>query len=628
MAQNDDLFHAIGGGHADAAALADLMGDTLDEHIGGLGFPGVDHMDIVVLLYAAGAARHTVGIKHKDEHALLKALIVAEDVHQPVAGRFQALFGECVQLVPCKDDVVAVHQQVFGLDLPLLGVEIGAFPLLGGAERRQRVPLDGPIGLFKDLQQLSILFQSSTVGGHPAGAGLHRFLGLCSLAPAAVYMHVAAHLLPGHHKSGPVGAEHRIRRVVEVVFRLIARGLDDLCCIVAGTVAVQRQGQVSPAPGVAHHLHGVAAHGGGRCGAGEQGGIPVGSGLGWVKAAAHVLDIVHGAAHVVRGQLQPEGIPRLQQLGLVDLVCHHQALPDGAVGRLPEVAALGVLEVGAARNEGDFHIGQGCPDEHAQMLLFLKMRQHQPLPVLVQHLFPAVGSELHPAAPGQRLQLKVDFRIVAQGLVVAHAFHGFGDGLLIQDAAGAEADLQPVPLGQQAFQHLQLNLAHQLDMDLAQGLVPDHMELGLLFFQPMELSQRGVHVCALGQQHLIAQNRLQHRQVAVSFRPQTLTRAGFGQAGNGAHLAGADALRQRKLCAGVKPQLVGLFGPWLPVDLSGELGFHLERAAGHPQPGQAVPLLILAHLEHLGPEGFQRGGRAGIAVKALHQRIHTLQFQG
>ena len=47
MAQNDDLFHAIGGGHADAAALADLMGDMLDEHIGGLGFRGVDHMDIV-----------------------------------------------------------------------------------------------------------------------------------------------------------------------------------------------------------------------------------------------------------------------------------------------------------------------------------------------------------------------------------------------------------------------------------------------------------------------------------------------------------------------------------------------------------------------------------------------------
>ena len=73
MAQDNDLLHAIGGSHADAAALADLMGDTLNEHIGGLGFSGVDHMDIVVLLYAAGAARHTVGIKHKDEHALFEA---------------------------------------------------------------------------------------------------------------------------------------------------------------------------------------------------------------------------------------------------------------------------------------------------------------------------------------------------------------------------------------------------------------------------------------------------------------------------------------------------------------------------------------------------------------------------
>ena len=53
-------------------------------------------------------------------------------------------------------------------------------------------------------------------------------------------------------------------------------------------------------------------------------------------------------------------------------------------------------------------------------------------------------------------------------------------------------------------------------------------------------------------------------------------------------LPGADALCQRKLCAGVEPQLVGLFGPWLPIDLSGERGFHLEHAAGHPQPAQAV----------------------------------------
>ena len=33
MAQNDDLFHAVGGGHADPPPLADLVGDMLDEHI-------------------------------------------------------------------------------------------------------------------------------------------------------------------------------------------------------------------------------------------------------------------------------------------------------------------------------------------------------------------------------------------------------------------------------------------------------------------------------------------------------------------------------------------------------------------------------------------------------------------
>ena len=59
------------------------------------------------------------------------------------------------------------------------------------------------------------------------------------------------------------------------------------------------------------------------------------------------------------------------------------------------------------------------------------MGQHQPLPVLVQHFFPAVGGKLHPAAPGQGFQLEMHLGIVAQGLVVAHALDGLGDGFLI-----------------------------------------------------------------------------------------------------------------------------------------------------------------------------------------------------
>lgn len=52
--------------------FADLVGDALDEHIRRFGLFGVDDMDVVVLLDAAGTARHTVGIEHEDEDALLK----------------------------------------------------------------------------------------------------------------------------------------------------------------------------------------------------------------------------------------------------------------------------------------------------------------------------------------------------------------------------------------------------------------------------------------------------------------------------------------------------------------------------------------------------------------------------
>ena len=431
MAQNDDLFHAVGGGHADPPPLADLVGDMLDEHIRRLGLLGVDDVDVVILLDDAGAARHTVGIEHEDEHTLFEPLIVAQDVHQLLAGGIKALFGELVQLIPRKDDVVAIHQQVFGRDLPLLGVKIRALGLPGRAERSQRVPLDGAIGLFKDLQQLGVLFQRGAVGGHPAGPGSGLFRRAGGLAPAAVHVHVAAHLFPGHHEPGPMGAEDRIRRVVEVVFRLVANGRQHLVGVVAGAVAIQRQTQVPPAPRVAHHIHRVAAHRGGWGCAGQGGRLAIRSRLGRVEAAAHLLDVVHRTAYILGRKFQPEGVPRLQQLRFVDLRGHHQALPHGAVGRLPEVAALGVLEVGAARDEGDLHIGQRGTGQHTKVLFFFEMGQHQTLPVLVQHLFAAVGRKLHPAAAGQRFQLEVDFGIVAERLIVAHALDGLGDRLLI-----------------------------------------------------------------------------------------------------------------------------------------------------------------------------------------------------
>ena len=169
---------------------------------------------------------------------------------------------------------------------------------------------------------------------------------------------MAAHLLPRDYEARAMGAEDRIRRVVEVVLRFVAHDGDDFFGVVAWAVAVQTQVQLSPAPRVAHHVHGVAAHGGGRGRSGQGGGLAVRGGLWRVEAAAHLLNVVHGAAHVFRRELQPEGIPRFEKLRFVDLSCHHQALPHGTVRRLTEVAALGVLQMRAARDKCELHIRQ------------------------------------------------------------------------------------------------------------------------------------------------------------------------------------------------------------------------------------------------------------------------------
>ena len=90
-----------------------------------------------------------------------------------------------------------------------------------------------------------------------------------------------------------------------------------------------------------------------------------------------------------------------------------------------------MLQVRFAGKQGDLYIRQRCAGQNAKVLLFFQMGQHQPLPVFVQNLFPAVGGKLHPAAGRQGFQLEVHLGIVAEGLVVAHALHGLGDGLLI-----------------------------------------------------------------------------------------------------------------------------------------------------------------------------------------------------
>ena len=65
------------------------------------------------------------------------------------------------------------------------------------------------------------------------------------------------------------------------------------------------------------------------------------------------------------------------------------------------------------------------------MGLFLQMGHDQPLPAPVQVVLGTAGGQHQAAALGQGLQQQVDLRIVAQGLVVAHALHRGVDGLFV-----------------------------------------------------------------------------------------------------------------------------------------------------------------------------------------------------
>jgi hypothetical protein len=79
--------------------------------------------------------------------------------------------------------------------------------------------------------------------------------------------------------------------------------------------------------------------------------------------------------------LQPEGVAGLQQ----NAARLHQRLPHGAVGRLREVAALGVLQVRLSRQQAVMrNIRQRRPGQHAPVRFSARVRQHEALPVEIE----------------------------------------------------------------------------------------------------------------------------------------------------------------------------------------------------------------------------------------------------
>ena len=422
-------------------------------------------------------------------------------------------------------------------------------------------------------------------------------------------MRPGGHFIPGDDDAGAVATEHGVRGVVQIRRRVVIDGRQHSVLVRAGRITPEGTEQPPPALGVGGHLPGVVPQSGHRHSTSEHSLLP--RCLRRRQLRPHLLEVRHGPAYLRCGQLQAEVVPGLQQ----DALRLHQPLAHRPIGGLAEVAALRVLHVGPARRQGDLHIRNGGAGQHPQVLLLRQMGQDQPLPTALQLVLRAGRPELQAAAPLPRLQQQMDLCIVAQGLKVADALYWGGDGLPITDGAGAEG-------------HLQLDLPHQLHVDLAGLLIPGNVELGILLLQLAQIAQGSVGIRPLRQQHLIGQHRLQRRGSPAGLKPQALSRPAAGETCHGAHRPRRGLLQGTELVPGVEAQLVRFFLPaFLPYPTGDEL-LGVQGAAGDLQPGEPRPLIIPGDFKDPCPEvpGILLLRQA--ALQAGQELLHPLQLQG
>ena len=296
--------------------------------------------------------------------------------------------------------------------------------------------LDRPIGALKNRQQLFVLLQCAAVSGSTAaGIGgfrffLFRLLGTGRVAPqAAGHMGVGGNFVPFDKVARAVAAKYGIRRVFSIGIRLVANSFQHGFGVVAGRIAAGHTAQAARTAGVGGHFPRTAPHFGNRGFAGNDGQAILVFRRAELRAAA--LQIGHGTANTVLRDFQPEVIPGFQQDRLPPGRRGAQPLPHGAVGCLAKVPALGVLDVGTACRQGDFHIGQRRTGQHAGVAALRQVGQNQPLPVQVQRIGAANAGKLQAAARLAGFQQQMNLRIMAQRFIMAHALHRGRDGLFV-----------------------------------------------------------------------------------------------------------------------------------------------------------------------------------------------------
>ena len=151
-------------------------------------------------------------------------------------------------------------------------------------------------------------------------------------------------------------------------------------------------------------------------------------------------------------------------------------MTDGAVGSLAEIAALGVLEVGAARYQYHLGVGQQGSRQGAAVGLFIQVGEDEPLPVEIQNILGQMGIEDQPRPRGERLHEELYLGVMAEGLEMPDAYGAGGDPFLVEDAPLVHLAVHAEAVGNEPFQKIGLDVPHEAGLDLGQLGVPRQME--------------------------------------------------------------------------------------------------------------------------------------------------------
>ena len=147
-------------------------------------------------------------------------------------------------------------------------------------------------------------------------------------------------------------------------------------------------------------------------------------------------------------------------------------MPHRAERSLAEVSALGVLQMRSSCNERDLCICQRRADERAAVILFVKVREYQPLPIDVKRVLGQASVKYQPRALWLRLKQELNLGVVAERLEMSDADRSCGYLFLVNYLSRAKLDLDAEAVVDHSLEQIYLYLSHKQSLDLPRLVIP------------------------------------------------------------------------------------------------------------------------------------------------------------